>query len=401
MVGRHQEALDELSPLQPEVASLGFVPLRAELRLQRGLALVELGASEQGVPELFAALWDAESTRHDRVAWRAIRRLLTYEGGEAHQLEEARRSIPLGEAIAARMDDPRVGIELAETRGIVEVDGDRNAAEHWLVEALNRAESTRGTPPRLVERISGNLGALYLGELRFADAEPRFRRSLEIAERELGPHHPITASWMAHLGITLHRLGHHDEARTLLERAIAIHEETLAAGHPTLVNERSNLGTLEHESGDDEAAARQYARALEDLRAAGRDETFQAAGMLHNIAQLDLDRRDFDAASARDRHALEILARVGNPGHTFEVPALFALAEAARECGQTDAARRVLARLAGLETWTEVEPELLDEIALARAEIELGSGAAAGPPARCPAPERFDLGRHEAPTRGQ
>ncbi len=101
-------------------------------------------------------------------------------------------------------------------------------------------DAARATGERIVAILEAELGpdhvdlapALYnLGDVlfelgRYAEAAPRFRRSLEIAEANLGPHAPQLAYPLRGLGEIAVRSGDFETARPLLSRA-----RTLASQH--------------------------------------------------------------------------------------------------------------------------------------------------------------------------
>jgi Lrp/AsnC family transcriptional regulator, leucine-responsive regulatory protein len=59
----------------------------------------------------------------------------------------------------------------------------------------------------------GNIGAMYLEERRFTDAEPYLQRALTITEREYGRAHPYVAEELVNLGVLFYLQGRYDEAR--------------------------------------------------------------------------------------------------------------------------------------------------------------------------------------------
>ena len=68
----------------------------------------------------------------------------------------------------------------------------------------------------------GPLAALLPAQGQYAEAEPLYRRALEILEAGLGPDHPSVAMVLENLAGLLRHLGRGDEAEQLEERAAAI-----------------------------------------------------------------------------------------------------------------------------------------------------------------------------------
>ena len=82
--------------------------------------------------------------------------------------------------------------------------------------------------PRMGTSLN-NVARLYVELARYREAEPLFKRALEIWEKFLGPDHPdlgIALNGMALLYVTLGRYG---EAEHLFQRDLAIKEKDHAA----------------------------------------------------------------------------------------------------------------------------------------------------------------------------
>ena len=57
---------------------------------------------------------------------------------------------------------------------------------------------------------------------RYEEAEPLYKRALEIRERVLGPDHPDTATSLNNLAILYDNQGRYEEAEPLYKRALEI-----------------------------------------------------------------------------------------------------------------------------------------------------------------------------------
>jgi hypothetical protein len=71
---------------------------------------------------------------------------------------------------------------------------------------------------------------LYQAQGRYADAEPLFKRSLAIHEKELGRNHPYVANGLNSLA-SLQDQGRYADAEPLLKRVVTIDEESLGPDH--------------------------------------------------------------------------------------------------------------------------------------------------------------------------
>ena len=81
-----------------------------------------------------------------------------------------------------------------------------------------------------------NLAALYGAMGRYAEAEPLYRRSLEIMEKRLGPDHPEVAKVLNNLA-ELHRaMGRGDDIESLHRRSLELREKQLGPDHPDVAS---------------------------------------------------------------------------------------------------------------------------------------------------------------------
>ncbi len=78
-----------------------------------------------------------------------------------------------------------------------------------------------------------NLANLYREMGRYAEAEPLFRRSLEINEKQLGADHPNVAQSLNNLAALYREMGRYAEAEPLYRRSLEIKEKKLGATTPT------------------------------------------------------------------------------------------------------------------------------------------------------------------------
>ena len=79
---------------------------------------------------------------------------------------------------------------------------------------------------------------------RYAEAEPFYRRALEIVEKQLGEEHPHVATGLNNLALLLQAKGDLTAAEPLYRRALAILKEKLGATHPNTQAAQRNLQQL-------------------------------------------------------------------------------------------------------------------------------------------------------------
>ena len=111
---------------------------------------------------------------------------------------------------------------LTPSRGLCEIDNDQ------YTEAINL----------------NNQAITLHHQHKYAEAEPLYRQSLAIKEKELGPDHPSIATALNNLASLLQDQGKYGEADPLYRRALAIAEKTLGDNHPTTITIKNNIKSL-------------------------------------------------------------------------------------------------------------------------------------------------------------
>lgn len=91
-----------------------------------------------------------------------------------------------------------------------------------LSEALSRAVEVLGEEHLSSAECMNNLAMLYKDRGDYKQAEPLYRRALEIREKLLGADSPVVADSLNNLAIELQATGEMDEAELLHRRALAI-----------------------------------------------------------------------------------------------------------------------------------------------------------------------------------
>jgi tetratricopeptide (TPR) repeat protein len=79
---------------------------------------------------------------------------------------------------------------------------------------------------------------------RYGEAVPIWRRTLELGEREFGPDHPNTATFLNNLAGLYYRQGKYAEAEPLHKRSLAIREKVFGAEHPQVAKGLNNLAVV-------------------------------------------------------------------------------------------------------------------------------------------------------------
>ncbi|KAJ8598954.1 hypothetical protein CTAYLR_009933 [Chrysophaeum taylorii] len=163
-------------------------------------------------------------------------------------------------------------------------------------------------PPgeREASPLINELALLLRDQGKLEEAEPLFRRAIEIGKVTLGENHPDLAKWRSNLGGLLEHQGKYDEAEPLYRRAIEIGKVTLGENHPGLATWLNNLGGLLHKKGKLEEAEPLFRRALKiDEEALGPSHPMVATD-LNNLAVFMSNQGKLEEAELMFRRAVEI-----------------------------------------------------------------------------------------------
>ena len=151
-----------------------------------------------------------------------------------------------------------------------------------------------------------NLAVTYQSLARYMEAEPLFRRAIEIDERVLGKDHPDVATRYNNLALLLYKQGKYDQAEPLYRRAIEIDEKVLGKDHPDIATLYNNLAGLLQAQGKYDQAEPLYRRAIEiDESVLGKDHPAVARDY-DNLALLLKEQGKYDQAEPLYRRAIEI-----------------------------------------------------------------------------------------------
>jgi len=148
----------------------------------------------------------------------------------------------------------------------------------------------------------------------FAQAEPLYKRALELVERSYGEDHADTMLCVQNLADTYYSLRKYKEAVPLFRRLLVIKEKTVGVAHPDVAVCLFKLAKTYEKLGMPREAESIYRRAVRVAEQAyGQDHSFVAtilesfAGMLRR-AQIRLKE-----ASEMEERVRDIRERLGNP----------------------------------------------------------------------------------------
>ncbi|MBN2330078.1 MAG: tetratricopeptide repeat protein [Candidatus Omnitrophica bacterium] len=119
-------------------------------------------------------------------------------------------------------------------------DGRYDEAEQLFQMALREAEG-ESSPNVYEARQLKTLGVFYFARSRFGEAEPLFKRSLEIEKSLLGPHDLEICKSLNHLGLLYQVAGQFYEAEKIYKQAIQILEKAPFQKNPSVDSKLHHL----------------------------------------------------------------------------------------------------------------------------------------------------------------
>ena len=150
---------------------------------------------------------------------------------------------------------------------------------------------------------------------RYDEAEPLYRKALEIRTRMLGEDHPDTATSYNNVASNLDDQGRYDEAEPLYRKALEIRTRVLGEDHPDTATSYNNVASNLNAQGRYDEAEPLYRKALEiGTRVLGEDHPSTAASYNNVAYNLNAQGR-YDEAEPLYRKALEIRTRMLGEDH--------------------------------------------------------------------------------------
>jgi CHAT domain-containing protein/Tfp pilus assembly protein PilF len=202
-----------------------------------------------------------------------------------------------------------------------------------------------------VAQSLNNLALMYCYQGRYAEAEPLYRRSLQIWEARLGQDHPDVATCLNNLASLYDNQGRYAEAEPLYRRSLRIWEAKLGQDHPDVALSLNNLALLHHHQGRYAEAEPLYRRSLQIREAMLGKRHPDVAQSLNNLALMYCYQGRYAEAEPLYRRSLQIREATLSKDHPLVATSLNNLltfhgrrerwAEAA---DAADGARRLLRR---------------------------------------------------------
>jgi tetratricopeptide (TPR) repeat protein len=222
-------------------------------------------------------------------------------------------------------------------------------AEPMYRRALDILEKSLGIDHPNVATSLNNLAHLYYTQGKYAEAEPMYMRALEIYEKSLCKDHPNIATSLNNLAGLYYTQGKYAEVEPMYMRALEIKEKSLGKDHPEVASSLNNLAELYYEQGKYGKAWPMYMRALEIReKSIGKDHPDVATSLI-NLAALYDAQGKYAEVEPMYMRALEIREKSLGKDHPDVATSLINLARFYQSQGKYDKAepmyRRTLAIL--------------------------------------------------------
>ncbi len=332
--------------LANEAQALGYPPLVAEAALVAGDVHDRAGHVELARDRISTALWIAQGIPDLDTVTRAATQLVYIDGATQSDFSRAQVWERLADAsLRARGEDARLradldnawaGANLAAARLDEAAIGFDRAIEAYS-SAFPRDD------PRLVPPMN-NAAIVAARRGDFAKADGLLESALAIAESAFGPSHPDVATLLHTMGEVAFNAGDLTRARAMFERAIEVRESALGDDHPLLATTLHNLAIVRAMQDDEDEAEPLLKRALAISAAASGDDNPAALMMRSALANLEANRKHFDAALDAHRSILAAQQKTLRTSHPEITKTMGNVAADLIDLGRDEEARTVLLR---------------------------------------------------------
>jgi tetratricopeptide (TPR) repeat protein len=190
-------------------------------------------------------------------------------------------------------------------------------AEQRFKRELETAEKRFGAEHLCTAASLNNLAELYRSQKQFAEAEPLFIRALAIREKVISLEHPDTAMSLNNLGGLYYSQGKYMEAESLFIRALAVNEKSLGSEHWFTAVNLNNLARLYLAQGKYVEAEPLYKRALNILEKMPGTDHPDTATILNNLGAFYVSQSKYADAEPFFRRSLTIVEQLLGANHLY------------------------------------------------------------------------------------
>jgi tetratricopeptide (TPR) repeat protein len=234
--GEYAEARAVAAPVEGLLEGLDYPPIAARAMLRRGSLEMELGATAAAEGALYESLWVALDVGDGATACEALGKWMFVVGAIEGRMDEALALERLALVLAGRPENTEsCSHTIFNNLGTVtHRSGDSERARMFYERALAAAEPNRERAPLDYAATLNNLGLIYTGEERYADALPFFRQAIAIYAATIGVRHPYLAATLTNGAEAKLGAGDPKGAREDYQRSLEVFSEALGPTHPRL-----------------------------------------------------------------------------------------------------------------------------------------------------------------------
>jgi tetratricopeptide (TPR) repeat protein len=180
------------------------------------------------------------------------------------------------------------------------------------------ADRKRGPQDAAVmARTLSTMGQAYFYSGDLAAAEAPMREALRLREQVLGMHHALTAQALNDLGGLLYQSGRYDEATSVYEQALPIHREVYGPEHPEVATITNNIGRSALVAGHVDEAEPLLRQSLAMFQKFEGDNYDGLVAPLNSLAMIDAYRGRLNAARSEIQRA-DSIARLPDHGELLD-----------------------------------------------------------------------------------
>ena len=188
-------------------------------------------------------------------------------------------------------------------------------AEPWYKKSLEITRSRLGEEHPDVADSLNNLALLYYSMGRYQEAEPLIVQALEMRMQLLGQNHPDVATSLNNLAVLYQLMGRYHQAEPLYQKALEMTKQLLGQNHPSVAQTLNNLANLYYSMGRYQKAEPLFVQALEIRKQLLGQDHPSVAQTLNNLAFLYNAQGRYDQAEPLYQQALELLKQQLGQNH--------------------------------------------------------------------------------------
>jgi tetratricopeptide (TPR) repeat protein len=261
-------------------------------------------------------------------------------------------------------EDLQFASSLHQLAFLYDSQGKYNEAEPLYKRSLSIREKQLGENHPDVAHSLNNLAVLYYSQGKYNEAEPLYKRSLSIVEKQLGENHPHVATSLNNLASLYSDQEKYEEAEPLFLRSLSIREKQLGKNHPDVAQSLNNLAGLYYSQEKYEEAEPLFLRSLSIREKQLGENHPDVASSLNNLAFLYTSQGKHNEAEPLYLRSLSIVEKQLGENHPHVATSLSNLAELYRNQGKYNEAEPLYLRSLAIyeKVYGEDHPEVASSL---------------------------------------